>query len=98
MTRPTKRAAALLAAGALLSGVASYAVFAPTAEAIPGAQEKCAFGLKEITPASGWQPLGLAVTVNNGTSARKVSLAGNNVLRNGVTTPRSGLFPKCCVR
>lgn len=72
MTRPTKRAAALLAAGALLSGVASYAIFAPTAEAIPGAQEKCAFGLKQITPASGWQPLGLAVTIDNGTSARKV--------------------------
>lgn len=72
MTRPTKRAAALLAAGALLSGAASYAIFAPTAQAIPGAQEKCAFGLKEITSADGWQPLGLAVTIDNGKTARKV--------------------------
>lgn len=72
MTRPTKRVTALLAAGALLSGAASYAIFAPTAQAIPGAQEKCAFGLKEITSADGWQPLGLAVTIDNGTTARKV--------------------------
>jgi hypothetical protein len=72
MNRPTKRGAALLAAGALLGSLASYAAFAPSAEAIPGAQEKCAFGLKSITAAAGWQPLGLAVTVDNGSISRKV--------------------------
>lgn len=72
MTRPTKRVAALLAAGALLTGVASYAALTPSAQAIPGAQEKCAFGLQQITSADGWKPLGLAVTIDNGTVARKV--------------------------
>ena len=72
MSRPAKRVAALIAAGALLSGAGSYALFAGTAEAIPGAQEKCAFGLKTITVADGWQPLGLGVTIDNGDVARKV--------------------------
>jgi hypothetical protein len=70
--RGRTKVAALVAAGALLSGAASYAMFAGTAEAVPGAQEKCAFGLKEIDVSQGWKPLGLAVSVDNGTKARKV--------------------------
>ncbi len=72
MSRSAKRVGALVAASALLSGAGTYALFAGTAEAIPGAQEKCAFGLKTIKVADGWQPLGLAVTIDNGDVARKV--------------------------
>lgn len=72
MTRLTKRSAALLAAGALLGGAVSYAVVAPSAEAIPSAQETCKFGTKSIIASDGWQPLGLGVTINNGTLSRKV--------------------------
>jgi len=72
MSRSAKRVAALVAAGALLSGAGSYALLAGTAEAIPGAQEKCAFTLKTITVADGWQSLGLGVTIDNGDVSRKV--------------------------
>lgn len=72
MTRLTKRGAALVAAGALLGGAVSYAVTAPSAEAIPAAQETCAFGTKTVTAADGWKPLGLKVTINNGSVSRKV--------------------------
>ena len=47
MSRSAKRVGALVAASALLSGAGTYALFAGTAEAIPGAQEKCAFGLQD---------------------------------------------------
>ena len=72
MSRSAKRVGALVAASALLSGVGTYALFAGTAEAIPGAQEKCAFGLQTIRVADGWQPLGLGVTIDNGDVSRKV--------------------------
>ncbi|MFT4217832.1 MAG: hypothetical protein QM619_11720 [Micropruina sp.] len=72
MTRLTKRGAALLAAGAVLGGAVSYAVVAPSAEAIPAAQETCKFDIKSISASDGWQPLGLSVTVNNGSVSRKV--------------------------
>lgn len=71
MSSSKKRFGALIAASALLSGVGSYALFAGTAEAVPGAQEKCAFGLKTIKAGDGWQPLGLGVTINNGDVSRK---------------------------
>jgi hypothetical protein len=63
---------AIAAAAALLSGAGTYALFAGTAEAIPGAQEKCAFTLQTITVADGWQPLNLGVTIHNGDASRKV--------------------------
>ena len=72
MSRSAKRVGALIAASALLSGAGTYALFAGTAEAIPGAQEKCAFGLKTIKVTDGWKPLGLGVTIDNGDVARKV--------------------------
>ena len=72
MSRSAKRVGALIAASALLSGAGTYALFAGTAEAIPGAQEKCVFGLQEIKVSEGWKPLGLAVTIDNGDVSRMV--------------------------
>ena len=72
MSRSAKRVGALVAASALLTGAGTYALFSGTAEAIPAAQEKCAFGLKTIKVADGWQPLGLGVTIDNGDGSRTV--------------------------
>lgn len=71
MTRPSKRAGAVAAAAALISGVATYALVATPAEAVPGAQEKCSFAFQTIDVADGWQPLGLGVSINNGKVSRK---------------------------
>ncbi len=72
MSRSTQRAGALVAATALLTGFGTYAVLTTTAQAVPGAQEKCAFGLKTIEVKDGWQPLGLGVSIDNGDVSRKV--------------------------
>ncbi len=72
MNRITKRSGAMLVAATLLGGVGSYTVFAGSAEATPIAQSKCAFGLRTITQADGWKPLGLGVSITNGTAPRRV--------------------------
>jgi len=59
-------------AAVMLGGAGSFALFGGTAEAVPGPQARCAFGLQTITADNGWRPLGLGVTINNGTSARRV--------------------------
>jgi hypothetical protein len=59
-------------AAAVLGGVGSVAVFGGTAEAIPGAQERCTFGQKSVVAEDGWKSLGLGVTIDNGKVARKV--------------------------
>lgn len=57
---------------AVLGGVGSFAAFGGTAEAIPAPASRCAFGTQSITASDGWQPLGLSVAVDNGTSSRRV--------------------------
>jgi len=62
----------MVLAATLLGGIGTYTVLGGTAEATPLAQSKCAFGLRTITTPDGWQPLGLGVSINNGTNARRV--------------------------
>ncbi|WP_375425641.1 hypothetical protein [uncultured Friedmanniella sp.] len=71
MTRSRKLTGALAAAAAVIGGVGTYALVATPADAVPGAQEKCTFGLKTIKVEDGWQQLGLGVTLNNGKVSRK---------------------------
>ena len=59
-------------AAAVLGGVGSVAVLGGTAEAVPGAQERCSFGAKSIATVDGWKSMGLGVTIDNGKVARKV--------------------------
>lgn len=65
-----RRGTIALAAGIL--GVGSYAFIGGAAEAVPPAQSTCTFGARSITPANGWQPLGLAVSIDNGTVSRRI--------------------------
>jgi hypothetical protein len=59
-------------AAAVLGGVGSVAVLGGTAEAVPGAQERCTSTGKSIATEDGWKSLGLGVTIDNGKVARKV--------------------------
>lgn len=68
----TTKAGAMAAAAVMLGGAGSFALFGGTAEAVPGPQARCAFGPQTITAADGWRPLGLGVTINNGTVSRRV--------------------------
>jgi len=72
MNRITIRRAAMATAAAVLGSVATYAVLSETAEAIPAIQRACLFQGKSIVSDAGWQPLGLGVTIDNGTSGRQV--------------------------
>ncbi|MEZ5097676.1 MAG: hypothetical protein R2731_17230 [Nocardioides sp.] len=70
MNSRIKRTSALLAAAAV-GGIGMAAVSNP-AEAVPTPQSKCTFGLQSIKTEDGWKQLGLGVTINNGTAARRV--------------------------
>ena len=72
MSTNKKKNGALLLAATLLASVGSYTVLAGPAEATPAPQSRCAFGLRTLTVADGWQPLGLGVSIANGTSSRRV--------------------------
>jgi hypothetical protein len=69
-SRMTKAGA--VAAAVVLSGVGSVAVFGGTAEAVPNAQERCVFRESSIAAEDGWKSLGLGVSIDNGTAARRV--------------------------
>ena len=71
-TKTRTKTGVLLLAAAVLGSAGSYSVLAGSAEATPGAQSRCAFGLRTITVTDGWQPLGLGVSIANGTSPRRV--------------------------
>jgi hypothetical protein len=66
------RKAAIASTAAIAGGLGSYAVFDGHASAVPIPQEVCRFGFSTITSELGWRPLGLGVTINNGTVARRV--------------------------
>jgi hypothetical protein len=56
----------------MLSGVGTYAVFGGTAQAVPLAQSRCTFGFRSVTADDGWMPLGLGLSINNGSVPRRV--------------------------
>jgi hypothetical protein len=68
----TKRRAAVAAMATAVAGVSSYTMFSGTAQAVPTAQRLCAFQTKSIASDDGWRPLGLGVTINNGSAPRQV--------------------------
>lgn len=63
---------ALLIAATTLAGFGANAILASSAAAVPSAQSTCAFGFRSLTGADGWQPLGLAVSLNNHTGPSRV--------------------------
>jgi hypothetical protein len=67
-----RRSVAATAALAVLSGATSFALFGGTAEAVPRPQRACSFSFSQVASDDGWQPLGLGVTINNGTASRQV--------------------------
>ncbi len=71
MNTSSKRTSALVLAGAALGAFGVASVSNP-AEAISVPQSKCVFGAKSVTSDDGWQPLGLGVSINNGTVSRRV--------------------------
>jgi hypothetical protein len=70
--RSTGRMGALLLAATMLGGIGATAVLGGTAEAVPSAQSTCAFGVRSLTGADGWQSLGLGVSIHNGTATSRV--------------------------
>lgn len=72
MSGSKKRSTALVLASMALGGVGTFAVSGGSAEAVPPAQSRCSFNTKGITVSDGWQPLGLAVSIDNGDVARRV--------------------------
>ena len=73
-SRRTRRTATIVAATSLIAGGAGLsAVLAAPAQALPAAQQSCAFSVLSNTSTSGWQPVtGSSVTVNNGGGGRYV--------------------------
>ena len=67
----TRRTALTLTAAAL-AGAGATAVLGGSAEAIPAPQKSCSFTYKTISSDQGWQPMGMNVSVDNGTTSRKV--------------------------
>lgn len=72
MNTSRKRRSALMVAGSLVATTTGYALVAGSAEAVPGAQERCSFGHRSVTVDDGWKPLGLQVRISNGSRSRKV--------------------------
>lgn len=71
----TRKRLTTIAAAATLTatGIGLSALLPSSAQAIPTAQQSCAFSVLSNTPATGWQPVtSSTVTVNNGASGRYV--------------------------
>ena len=72
LSRRKLRTAAIATVAAVAGGLGSYAVLDGHASAVPAPQATCRFGFMSVTADQGWRPLGLGVTIDNGTVPRQV--------------------------